>query len=546
MSPAAFRTSHLFAVTGLALMLAQTGMASAYNAEASGAGPRSVTTLAPSVGSPGGPTTPRSSLGMRTPGVRQLEWAPCTAPGQLGFDCAIARVPLNHARPRAATIHLAVIRHPATDQANRIGSLFFNPGGPGQGGTSNLPSAIGLFPEQLRQRFDLVSWDPRGVGESTAVQCFANQTAETTFLSGFASIPVGRAQQQQLINANASLGRKCARHNGRLLRHVSTADSARDLDLLRAAVGDRLLNYLGISYGTFLGATYANLFPDRVRAMTLDGDVNPKAFVGRRPRAEGMFLGTSLRQKSDLGSAKTMNAFLDLCGRAGTGRCAFSAGSAAATRTKFATLLKQMRQHSLRPRGGYTYAQLLEKTVNTIYNTFSWAPWAQVLQDVWLNRVPLRAERAPAQKYGGAEQALAIMCSDSPNPKPAAFPAQSTLARHRSGATGPYWAWSTAACAGWPADAAHGYTGPWNRRTASPVLLIGTTHDPSTPYHNSEILARTLARARVLTVEGYGHTALTNPSTCANRYESRYFIDGKLPPDGTTCKQDHVPFTASP
>lgn len=537
------RMSRIVGATGLALILAQTGMAGAYPNGASGAGPLWAAAPTPSAGSLSPlANSPAPGITRLPANAPRLEWRPCAGPGQQNFDCATARVPLSYTHPRGRKISLAVVRHEAADQADRIGALFFNPGGPGQPGKSSLMAAIGLFPEQLRDRFDLVSWDPRGVGESTAVQCFANQDVENRFLSGFSTIPVGRAQEQELISANAKLARKCARRSGRLLRHVSTADTARDLDLLRAAVGDPKLNYLGVSYGTFLGATYANLFPDRVRALVLDGDVNPEAFVGTRPRADGMFLGTSLRQKSDIGTAKTMNAFLGLCGRAEAAECAFSAGSAAATRAKFTTLVKQMRRHSLRPRGGYTYAQLLEKTVNTIYNTASWAPWAQVLQDVWVDRVPVRAAQE-AKKYGGLEQALAVICSESPNPQPSTFPAQATLATDRSGPTGSYWAWTSEACGTWPAVAAHGYTGPWNRRTASPVLVIGTTHDPSTPYHNSVILAHTLARARLLTVQGYGHTALTNPSTCVIRYESRYFIDGELPPVGTTCRQDLLPFS---
>lgn len=477
--------------------------------------------------------------------VPELAWRQCEVPGQQNFECATARVPLNYARPRGRQIDLAVIRHRATDQTNRMGSVFFNPGGPGGAGTSSLPPVAGYFAEQVRERFDLVSWDPRGVGQSTAVQCFANEDAEDAYLSKSPSIPVGRIQQQQLIKSNAKLGRKCARRNGSLLRHVSTADTARDLDLLRAAVGDPKLNYYGISYGTFLGATYANMFPDRVRAVVLDGDVNPKAFVGRLPTADGMFVGTFLRQKSDMGSGKTLNAFLDLCGRTGTANCAFSAGSAGATRTKFAKLARQMRRHSLDVRGGYTYAQLIDKTASSIYYISGWPQLAQVLQDVWTRRVTARSAPVPTQKYAGVEQALAIMCGDSPNPPASTFPAQANLATDRSGATGPYWAWTTVGCPSWPVTAAQGYDGPWNRRTASRVLVIGNTYDPATPYEGSVAMSQLLGRARLLTVDGYGHTALLNPSMCANSYSTRYFIDGSLPPKGSRCSQDQVPFTGS-
>ena len=476
--------------------------------------------------------------------VPKLAWATCTKPGREAFECATARVPMNYAKPQGRKITLAVIRLRATDQTHRIGSLFFNPGGPGGPGVEGLAQIAGFFPTQLRNRFDLVSWDPRGVGESTSVQCFASEAAEARFRSSVSLIPVGKNQEQQLIKNNAELGRKCARRSGDLLRFVSTADTARDLDLLRAAVGDRKLNYYGISYGTFLGATYANLFPKRVRALVLDGDVNPQAWVTGQPTAKGRMLGTFLRQKSDTGSAKTLNAFLNLCGRATTDRCAFSAGSAADTRSKFATMIKSMRRHSLQTRGGYTYAQVIDKAANDIYFTGLWSHLAQALQDVWLDHAVTRAEPLLGQKYAGIGQQLSIMCGESPNPPASTFAWQSSFATDRSGTTGPYWSWIPSGCASWPATAALRYVGPWNKRTAKPILVMSTTFDPATPYQGAQFMTKTLARARLLTVDGYGHTALFNTSTCANDYSSRYFIEGRLPRVGTRCAQDFVPFAS--
>jgi pimeloyl-ACP methyl ester carboxylesterase len=495
------------------------------------------------------------------PPVPELTWHPCANPDQKGFGCATARVPLDYRHPGESMIRLAVIRHRATDPAHRLGSLFINPGGPGGSGTALMPSLYRSLPAALRARFDIVSWDPRGVGKSTAVQCFASRRAENRFfgplLAPDSSFPVGKAQMSRWIGRSREFGRRCAARNGRLLEHVSTADTARDLDLLRRAVGDRWMSYIGASYGTFLGATYANLFPDRARAMVLDGAVNPTAWVRRGPKAKGgRFLPTHLRQRSDQGAAKTLRAFLDLCGRAGVARCAFSAGSAAATRSKFTALLARLPRQP----GKGSYAALVSATIAGLYSAPGWSQWAQELQDVWTEKerepepppTPLflasnewapsaqRAVRASG-RYAGFEQQAAIFCSESPNPPPAAYGALDAFASRRSGVVGPPWTWLDQACASWPAHAAERYAGPWDRRTAHPILVIGTTHDPATPYQSAVALSHQLARARLLTVDGYGHTA--GPSTCAQRYGTRYLISGTLPARGARCAQDRAPFS---
>ena len=154
--------------------------------------------------------------------------------------------------------------------------IFVNPGGPGVPGTEAIPAELSLFPQRLLRDYDIVSWDPRGAGESTAVQCFTNQAAENAFLGQYASFPIGQAQQRAYIAKWREFGKRCAARGGALLKHISTADTARDLNLLRQALGQPRLDYLGVSYGTLLGATYANLFPRRVGRMVLDGNVSPE------------------------------------------------------------------------------------------------------------------------------------------------------------------------------------------------------------------------------------------------------------------------------
>ncbi|MFJ4927377.1 alpha/beta hydrolase [Streptomyces sp. NPDC088736] len=477
--------------------------------------------------------------------VPRLDWQPCAEGTE--FDCAVARVPLDHLDPGGRTVELAVVRHRATGPGRRAGTLFFNPGGPGGPGTVQMPQNYESFPREVRERFDIVSWDPRGVGNSTAVNCFAT-TAEavawrTTKPVG---LPVGEKQRRDWIDAFADLGRRCELRDPDLLRHVSTADTARDLDQLRQAVGDPQLTYLGVSYGTFLGATYASLFPGKVRAMVLDSNVDPQAWTNHASDAEPR-LTPFLRLGSDLGAAATLDQFLSLCGAASTAGCAFSAGGARATRDKFDELMRRLRQ---RPVGDWTYGRTVGDVVSGLYVVHpGWTDLAGRLQDLWQGRVPPPAAPSPEPPvpvpYTGDEQAGSILCSDSPTPRdPGAYHALEEAAALRAGDAGRFWAWAAEACATWPVVAANRYRGPWDRPTAHPLLVVGTTYDPATPYAGARAMAAELASARLLTAQGYGHTALLNPSACVGRYESRYLVDGALPPAGATCRQDARPFPA--
>jgi pimeloyl-ACP methyl ester carboxylesterase len=502
---------------------------------------------------------------MAAPTVPNLNWQPCDG----AFFCATATVPLDYANPVGATIQIAVIKHPATDPAHRIGSVFFNPGGPGGSGITSLQLLYPQFPATLRARFDLVSFDPRGIGQSTVPHCFDTIGQEQQFLAGLpAGYPIGLAQQRLWQDTFARFDRTCAAHAGGLLAHDSTADTARDMDLLRQAVGDPALNYLGASYGSYLGATYANLFPTKVRAITLDGDVDPVRWANGTDGTASR-LGTFLRLGSDQGSAATLNAFLDLCGPAAVTSCAFSAGSPVATHAKFETLVDRLAGHPVTFDGlTFTSALTLGVVVNLLYEvqpipnlTAGWPGLGTFLQDLWLrtsggnppvtNALAVQDFAVPgldvppnvAAPYPGRESALGVLCSDDPNPRvPALYPAQAAYASARSGVVGPYWAWIAEACARWPVLAPQRYTGPWNRPTARPILVVGNTVDPATPYQGAVAMSHDLADARLLTVRGYGHTALGNHSGCVDAVESDYFVTGALPPRGTVCHQDQPPF----
>jgi pimeloyl-ACP methyl ester carboxylesterase len=472
-----------------------------------------------------------------------IPWHACADPAQEGFQCAKIRAPLNYERPRAGKVKLALIRHRATDPGRRVRTLFYEPGGPGVSGTEFLPAlAYDGFPTPVQERFDIVSWDPRGVGASTAVECFASTDAEDAFFAGsgtrnVAGFPVGQEQMTTWIDRYRGFGERCERRNGRLLKHVSTVDTVRDLNRMRRRAGDRKLNYLGTSYGTIVGAVYANTFPDRVRRMVLDGVVNPTGWThAQRARNDGLFLPGGLRFRSDEETAQTLDAFLELCGSTDTAHCAFSAGSPEATKEKFADLLTRLPVDAAP--GQTSYATAISSAIRSLYFMPAWSLEGADLQKLWEEGPSAVTPPGPRPD----DQEMAIVCGEVPSPGAGAFPGIDAFAQQRSGVVGPFWAWDYEPCSTWPVRAAHPYRGRFDHRTANPVLVIGNTFDPATPLRGAKAMARALARARLLTVDGYGHTALINPSTCVHQHESRYFVTGTLPPKGTRCAQDAEPF----
>jgi pimeloyl-ACP methyl ester carboxylesterase len=498
------------------------------------------------------------------PAVPQLAWGPCEAgspPAQAGFQCAAATVPLDYRNPRGRTISLAVIRKPATGA--RIGSLFLNPGGPGGSGTGQITSWSTLLPAGLADRFDVVSWDPRGIGESTAVQCFDSQEAEGRFLGAASDYPTTPAAAAAYVDTWRRFGQACAARNGDLLAHTNTADTARDLDLLRQAVGDAKLTYLGLSYGTFLGATYANMFPDKVRAMVLDGNLAPSAWTDRNLPVTTRSI--SMRIGSDAAASSVFGDLLHLCGEVDTSRCAFSAGSPAATVDRWNQLLARLRQGPIwyAPKSELiTGPGLVGQVSNGLDVAFpftspvaggasaGWTGLAAGIEAIWEARnapVPPAAPVGPLpapESYGGPEQGYSVQCGDTRVPPPGLFGPLAAGSQARNGPFGPNAVWGDEPCSTWPARAADPYRGPFDR-SLTPILVLGPTHDPSTPFRNSVLMTQELRNARLLTVAGYGHTTFLNPSRCAGDAERAYLVGGTLPRPGTVCRQDATPFGAA-
>ena len=471
-------------------------------------------------------------------GVAQsIRWKSCG----VRLDCARVRVPLDWARPGGPKITLAVIRHRASRPAKRIGTLFFNPGGPGVSGVHDVkdPFVSRLLDEAGGGRFDVVSWDPRGVGLSTHVSCFRNELSATRFWGGL-TVPTTVPASLRYLAKAIEYARRCAQLSGSLLAHISTADTVRDLDYLRGLLHERRLTYLGWSYGTFLGQTYANMFPSRVRAMVLDGVVDAVSYM----RSKESFLENAVTPTDAV-----FEQFEALCQQAGAVRCALAGHGS--VRARVNALLARVRRASIpaptaNPRGRLTYSDLITAFFPEMRNPGTWPDFARDLEAAVNGdgSALLTSARQFPPAAGSAPEPVAISCADSParNPTSAWRQVIGRLTRI-SAFNGPvlgWWLW--APCAAWRTRSADRYTGPWNARTKNPILVVGTRYDPNTSYANARVTARRLGNAVLLTHEGYGHISLVDPSACVQRAVTRYFVSLVTPRRGTVCPSDHQPF----
>jgi pimeloyl-ACP methyl ester carboxylesterase len=486
-----------------------------------------------------------------------IPWNPCYSGFGAPFECATVHVPLDYDDPGVATVQIALVRLPASDPAQRIGSIFFNPGGPGGSGV-DLVLGLGpyLYSQQVRERFDLVGFDPRGVGRSKALRCFGTPRQWQRYFTPFA-FPITREEQRIWDAADRYLVSACERRGSRLIDHMSTADVARDLDVMRDAVGDDGLTFVGYSYGSYLGVTYANLFPGRVRAIVVDGVIDPVAWATGAP-GEGDTIPFLTRIRSADGAQATLDEFFRLC-EASPSQCAFSGGAAA----RFAALADQLRETPIdivRPDGltfRFTYQDLISTTLGALYDSFSWRSLARLLatleslapapelrqnlQAVWED-LGLINKRGFPHYPNSVEAYPGVGCADSDNPDdPDAWWDAALESELESGYFGPIWTWSSSLCSLWPGEQIGRYTGPFDANTAHPVLVVNNTFDPATRYESAQIVAGLLPSSRLLTVSAWGHVSVFL-SQCADQAVSRYLLDGTLPPEGAVCNQDFRPF----
>lgn len=477
----------------------------------------------------------------------QLAWEPCGDGAPAGFECASVSVPTDYDRPRGATTTVALTRLPATDPAARKGSLFLNFGGPGGPGVSSLQQVSDdVVAPEVRERYDLVGFDPRAVGLSDPALCHRTEAEERAATAGLPSFPTTRVQERAFIRDWTAVARACRTNAGDVIRHASTANVARDLELLRRAVGDDALHYLGYSYGTYLGATYARLFPDRVGSMVLDGTTDVEAYSG----SDGDPRSVGARGGQGPAAGQVFAEFIDRCRDAGE-RCSLNALGDPQQVTD--TLLERLRQHPVTVEVDgkpveVTYDVAIEQMFLLLYSPATFDDLADFL--VLLARgggepsaSVQRTLAAPQESYASFGSALAAVCVDSRSVlPPAAYPAMVAREERSAPLFGRYRAWVGVQCPLLGLSDRDAYRGPWEQTTKATVMVIGTRFDPATPYANTRPFADRWPDARMVTVDGVGHTTL-GVSTCSDDLVARYLVDDAPPADGTTCDQDRAPFT---
>jgi len=459
-----------------------------------------------------------------TPAAGTVAWTDCGG----GFQCRSVPVPLDYAHPAAGTIDIALNRKPATDQANRIGSLLINPGGPGASGVdwvSGSAAALSI----LNRRFDLVGFDPRGVSRSSPVQCL-DRTAQDAF-NALDSVLDDPVEKQATIQADKEYAAACAQRNAKILPFLDTESAARDLDLIRAALGDAKLTYLGFSYGTYLGQMYAHLFPTHVRALSLDAVVDPAISLN------------DLTLAQVVGFEQNLRTFLADC----TARKAASPPCEwAQSGDPYAKLVALMLRFDTSPMlvGNRLLTRGLAMT-GVLWRVYYQPTWplleAELAQIDHGNGALLLAS---ADDYNGRnadgsytnelDANNAVNCLDHPVPTDiAAYDALGPAFASASQFFGPWSQYSALTCAYWPAKPTQ-TIGPLRADGAPPILLVGGTNDPATPYAWAQGVHQQLAGSVLLTRQGNGHGSY-GESVCATQAENAYLINLTLPPAGTVC-----------
>lgn len=458
--------------------------------------------------------------------AQKLRWRPCDH----GFQCARLLVPFDYQRPAWRRFSLPVIKLPASDPARRIGSLVLNPGGPGGSGVQYALEARSVVSAAVRARFDVVGFDPRGVGGSVpAIHCLTGPQLDKYFAT--TDDPVTKAQLATVISESKLFARGCEQHSGALLPYVSTEDAARDMDVLRAALGDAKLTYLGKSYGTFLGAWYAQLFPTHIRALVLDGAVDPDESALNMNLVQAQGFEVALR-------SFTVNC-VHLAG------CPLGRGSVSAGIAKLQGLLTRTASKPLLsdiPGQPANSAMLLSGVASALYSKSYWQYLREGLTGafegngtVLVELADALVERSPNGQYTNLMDAnMAINCLDRPWPKP--LTVWSAAAKSAAKAAPQFGApimWGSLPCAYWPVPAVTQV--PLRAAGAPPILVVGTTRDPATPFRWAKALAHDLSSGVLLGWNGDGHTAYLEGSSCIDTAVDNYLINLVTPRNGTIC-----------
>jgi pimeloyl-ACP methyl ester carboxylesterase len=467
-----------------------------------------------------------------------VSWGPCrpgggggeAMPVPAGAQCAKIAVPVNYDEPDGAQASLALIRFPATGE--KIGSLIINPGGPGESGVEAAASLIEGLPPQVRQRFDLVGFDPRGVGSSTpALWC--NSDADNDRLRADPMVDYSPEGVERIEGETKAFVQRCVDKMGKdFLANVGTASVAKDLDALRAALGDEKLNYLGYSYGTRIGAEYAEAYPEKVRAMILDGAVDPNA--------------DPIQSDIDQAQAfqEAFNDFAADCAKDSDCPLGTDPAKSVDVYRDLVNPLVDKPMKTKDPRG-LSYGDAIIGTIMALYSPNLWQYLSKGLTemtkgsgDTMLALADMYMRRDPQGRYTNATDArIAVNCVDQP---PITDRAKIVEEDRRLREVAPFMSYGEftgyapqSTCAFWPVPPTsepHAVSAPG----LPPVLVISSTGDPATPYQAGVDLAKQLGGG-LLTFNGTQHTVAFQGEQCVDDYAAAYLVDLELPPAGANC-----------
>ncbi|MFJ7998024.1 alpha/beta hydrolase [Streptomyces sp. NPDC096310] len=458
--------------------------------------------------------------------------APSPLPGGTTWQCATMKAPLDYAKPGGPTIDLALIRAKARDTKHRIGSLIFNFGGPGGSGITGLPSFAKDY-EKLRSRYDLVSFDPRGVGLSDGVRCENAKQLDAYFAQD--STPTTAAQEKTFTKGIADFAAACEKNSGRILPYVGTTSAARDLELMRQVLGDKKLYYFGISYGTELGGVYAHLYPKSVGRAVFDAVVDP----------------TQNSEQGSIGQAKGFQLALDNFEKDCLARgaaCRLPGSTPQEIQSFITGLLDRIGKKPITGIGPrkLTETQATNGIAQALYSKDFWPYLEQGLDEADGGNGALLLAlsdslngRDQNGQYSNLQAAnVAVNCADSKERYTLAqTKAKLPSFRKASPVFGDYLGWGLMSCAGWPVK------GQWRTPDVSapgsaPILVVGNTGDPATPYAGAKAMATALGKGVgvELTYHGQGHGSYDSGDRCVQNAVNGYLLNGKVPAAGTVCK----------
>lgn len=455
---------------------------------------------------------------------QQVSWSGCGG----SYQCAVVEVPMDYENPAGETIEIALKMLPSTGETS-LGSLFINPGGPGGSGVEMVENASYYFSGDLLASYDIVGFDPRGVGESNGVRCLDSQELEEYYSLTF-DLETDQGWDDY-VAALQGYGEECLANTGPVMEFLDTVSVARDLDILRAALDEPTLTYLGFSYGTFLGAHYAQMFPQNVGRLVLDGAVDPSLSYAE------------LTAGQNDGFEVAYRSYLEDC-LAGA-RCPFS-GSVDDAWERTVGLLEDLYAEpadSGDPDRPATDGDLISAILIAMYGTDWWPTLTEaltmLLEDGDASLIKLlsdtMSQREPDGSYPADQGAFRLInCLDYPVEfDRAAITAEAEALTAANEVFGPYLGYGEVGCATLPFQSTAERTAITAPGTP-PIVVIGTTRDPATPYEWAVAMAEQLESGVLLSYDGDGHTAYGYGS-CIDAAVDGFLIDGVVPDDGLSC-----------